>query len=137
MHLKYLHISAYFTVQSNANLCSRISDDLSLINFIIAQVVDSQQSTEVSEYHTLLQFIIFKHVLLRKIPQIKALITCLIEDIISKNTSEEDKLPKLVIVFNVISCAMYILPNCANISVLLQNVKMDHPSCAISNLYRT
>ena len=121
-------------MQSNANLSSRISDHISLINFIIAQVVDSQQSTVVSEYHTLLQFTIFKHVSLRKIPQIKALITCLIEDIVSKNTSEEDKLAKLVIVFNVISCAMYILPNCANIFILLQIVKMDYPSCAISNL---
>eukprot|EP01084_Bolivina_argentea_P293956 505686_1 len=100
IHQLAIHLLSQI-MKNNTNWCSRLSDDIRLINFIIKHILDSNNNDMVYEYQILLQYI-SANIAIRKIPQIKYLVTDFIECIISKHESEENTLPKLIILYNII-----------------------------------
>ena len=84
------------------NWCSRLSDDVSLINFVIGHVIESSQSPMIVEYESMLEFL-SQNLWIRKIPKIKLLLSRFIDDITSQQHSEQQTLSRLVIVYNIFS----------------------------------
>ena len=82
--------------------CSRLSDDLSLINLVIDHVIESSQSPMIVEYESMLEFL-SQNISIRKIPKIKQLIARLIDDVTSQEHSEQQMLSKLVTMHNIVS----------------------------------
>ena len=95
-----LHI--IYIVSFNANWCTRLCDDLSLIKFIIKHIIHNQDNRMFDEYHILLQFM-SNNISIRKLPQLQHLVSNFVDCIICENQSDDAKLPKLIIIYNIIS----------------------------------
>eukprot|EP01083_Nonionella_stella_P234428 825227_1 len=109
--IQHTHIQStvhQFTIQllsqimsSNANWCSRLSDDIKLINFVIKHTIHADHNAMVHQYELLLQCI-SKNIVIRKTTQIKSLVETFINCIISDDQCDEYTLPKLIVLYNII-----------------------------------
>lgn len=94
-------------IDLNNNYCVRLRDDISFINYIIRHIINCEDNIMLTEYEILLQFLTINinNITIRKIAEIKGLITMFIENIICDDQEIEDlQLRKLKILYNIMKC---------------------------------